>query len=64
MTPSAAGYETRRIAAIVAAVQAYLFEVEKGDQDHAGGISAWRRAISPLTYSSFTARQRSWKGRD
>ena len=56
--------QARKVAAVVAAVQAYLDgETRTGGRER-GGMSAWRRNATLIAYDDFGARRRSWTGRD
>ena len=65
MSASAREAEARKIAAVIAAVQAYLESETQGGKD-GNDISAWRREM--LVYGepndAFSARHRSWTGRN
>ena len=54
----------RQIAVIAAAVQAYLDGEEQGSHSYSTDIRAWRRDTTLADNSAFTARRRSWTGRD
>ena len=56
-------HDARRIAAIAAAIQAYLDGEERRTPGISGGISAWRRLALSENHNPLTGRQRSWTGR-
>ena len=55
------GLEARKLAAIVAAVQAFLDGENRNGQRKDSNIGAWRRSAM---FDAFTAQHRSWTGRD
>lgn len=64
MTASVREIEQRKVAAAIAAVQAYLEpEASRGQKD-SSGISSWRRYIVVSGVDIFTEKNRSWTGRD
>ena len=56
--------EAGRIAAIAAAVQAYLSSEAFDKEVQSGRISAWRWSVFDSADSPFASRSRSWTGRD
>lgn len=65
MTPNSADSRaSNRIAAIVAAVQAYLDGENRQDYGATRGFSAWRREAIMPAQAHIHGRQRSWTGRD
>ena len=56
--------DASKVAAIMAAVQAYLDGEEQRSRRIMGGISAWRGDATLIATDDFGARQRSWTGRD
>ena len=65
MTQASEGsLDARKLAAIVAAVQAFLDGEEQAGRRGVVGISAWRRNESFASDNAFVAHHRSWTGRD
>jgi hypothetical protein len=53
-----------KIAAIAAAVQAYLDGEIRGNQLQSPTLSEWRAAALPVGNDVFALRRRTWTGRD
>ena len=53
-----------KIAAIAAAVQAYLNEETRGNQSESTTLSEWRTVALPVDNDAFALRRRTWTGRD
>ncbi len=53
-----------KIAAIAAAVQAYLDEETRGKQSKSPILSEWRAVALPVGSDAFAMRRRTWTGRD
>ena len=64
MSTPADDYTARQIAAIAAAVQAYLDGEERHVYSNSSRMSAWRRDSLPESHDAFTGRHRSWTGRN
>ena len=64
MSASTSGCQSRRIAAIAAAVQAYIDGEARHQGDNFGGMSAWRRRLMPADNNGIMGQHRSWTGRD
>ena len=56
--------DAAKIAAIAAAVQAYLNEETRGNQSKSPILSEWRAVILPIGNDAFAPRRRTWTGRD
>ena len=55
--------EARKVAAVVAAVQAYLDSEIRGGQAEPAAIRFWRRDVNTDGSGVFIERHRSWTGR-
>ena len=64
MTASVREVEQRKVAAAIAAVQAYLESEAPRGQNDSSGISSWRRDVVVSGVDIFTERNRSWTGRN
>lgn len=53
-----------KIAAVVAAVQAYLDGETRGNQSESPTLSEWRTVALPAGNDAFAVRRRTWTGRD
>ena len=56
--------QARKVAAVVAAVQAYLDGETQAVGRERGGMSAWHRDVRAAGIDAFSEMQRSWTGRD
>lgn len=56
--------EQAKIAAIAAAVQAYLDGEMRGSQSQSPTMSGWREVALPFGNDAFALRRRAWTGRD
>lgn len=66
MSASAREVESRKIAAAIAAVRAYIESEARPGGDDGGSVGAWRREMLMHGESgdAFGARHRSWTGRN
>lgn len=59
----ASNIEQAKVAAITAAVQAYLDGEIRGSQSQSPAMNGWREVALPFSNDVFALRRRAWTGR-